>query len=376
MKKICNTKECTGCYGCKNICPKNCIKMEYQDGFWYPKIRTNDCIDCNLCHKVCPINNFEALKTYKLKSYAAYSKDDSIRNSSSSGGLFTSLASIILENNGVIFGAAYDNNFDVVHTEVQNIEELYKLRGSKYVQSKIGFVYKNAKKHLDEGRLVYFSGTACQIDGLKSYLMKDYNNLICQDLICHGVPSPLVWQKYLKEIKKTNKVNEINFRDKSDGWYNYSLKIVGDNLLYQSKSKDDLYLRGFSQNIYLRPSCYNCKYKTIERNADITLADFWGIENEVPEMFDDKGTSFVIIHSDKGQKLFDSIKNDIIFKEVDIESGAKYQSTLKKSAFKNPDYNKFFKNMNKMSFDKLYKKYFSDRFILKLKRTIARKLNN
>lgn len=374
MIEIKNKKDCTGCYSCQSICQKNCIEMQYDKGFWYPFVNKTDCVNCNLCEKVCPIINFSDLESYDVNAYAAYNKDESIRNNSSSGGIFSSFSGYILKNGGIVFGAAYDDRFNVKHIGINDESDINKLRGSKYVQSRIGNIYKEVKTNLDNDRLVYFSGTACQVDGLKCYLGKEYNNLICQDLICHGVPSPIVWEKYINNF---GDIKNVNFRNKSNGWKNFSLCITdtNENIKYINDVRSDSYLLGFLRNIYLRPSCYDCKYKTIERKADITLADFWGIENEIPDMFDDKGTSFVIVHSKKGQELFDCIKDRIIFKEIDVETGAKYQSTLKKSAYKNPDYDKFFRNLDKMSFETLYKKYFSDRFFLRLKRSIARKLN-
>ncbi len=195
-----NKQDCCGCYACYNACPVSCIQMcSDNEGFWYPQIDINKCIKSGNCDKSCPVLIENVVVTdYKREAYAFINKNEDIRKASSSGGMFSELANYVLNNDGIVFGAGFNDKWEVVHQKINFIDDLYKLRGSKYVQSRIGTVYKKVKQYLVKGDWVLFSGTPCQVEGLKSYLQKEYNNLITVDLICHGVPSPLVWQKYAK----------------------------------------------------------------------------------------------------------------------------------------------------------------------------------
>ncbi|MFR1757493.1 MAG: Coenzyme F420 hydrogenase/dehydrogenase, beta subunit C-terminal domain, partial [Thomasclavelia spiroformis] len=314
---------CSGCHGCMNICPKNCITMkEDNEGFWYPIVDREKCIECGLCEKSCPILNDMSVKN-SPKAYACYNKDDEIRKESSSGGIFTLLASYIIKRGGVVYGAAFNNKFEVEHIQVSTIDDLSKLRGSKYVQSKLGNTYSEIKKLLSQEKLVYFSGTPCQVDGLLSFLNKKYDNLICQDIICHGVPSPKLWKYYLRQFKLEDNA-KIVFRDKSTGWDSYSFTINQNNKYSQLASQND-YMKVFLKDLCLRPSCYDCHSKSLHRNSDITLGDFWGIKEIYSEMYDEnKGTSLVFINSDKGKNIFNKILNEIKFKYVDIDKASLY----------------------------------------------------
>ena len=239
-------------------------------------------------------------------TYAAYSKSEEIRISSSSGGVFTHLAERVLSNNGVVFGAMFDENFNVVHNYIDSADELKKLRGSKYVKSKTGNSFKKAKEFLDMGKNVYFSGTPCQIAGLKAFLKKDYDNLITQDVICHGSPDPKVWRKYIDYIQSECGVSaeDVFFRHKSTGWKDYSITIdLADGDRLTQKASENRYMKGFLKNIYLCDSCYNCRFKGDNYFSDITLGDFWGIENVLPGFSDDKGVSLVLIRSAKGKNI-------------------------------------------------------------------------
>lgn len=356
-------EQCSGCHACYNICPKSCIKM-YSDseGFLYPEIDYGICIDCGLCKKVCPAYN-EYKGNPKGEAYACVNKDDDIRLSSSSGGIFTLLAENILNKNGVVFGAAFDVNFNVGHICVTSCDELSALRGSKYVQSTVCDAFSKAKKILDDGRPVLFTGTPCQISGLKTYLGRDYDNLISQDIICHGSPSPKIWQKYLDYCKKgTSEVDSVCFRDKAKGWNNYSVLIRFSNGSERTNVfSKDLYMKAFLSNLSLRPSCYNCKSKSVERESDITLADFWGVKSIAPEIFDDKGTSLVLINSPKGKRIFEEIKNDIKYMNADFDSAVKYNTSVSVSAKMPKNRNKFFENADKTDFSKLVKRYLPEK---------------
>ena len=362
---------CTGCYSCANICPKNCINMNMdKEGFKYPNISEDKCIKCKKCINICPVLNKKVIKN-KPRAYACYNKNEVIRRESSSGGIFTLIAENIMKKNGVVFGARFDEKFNVIHTYTENMDELKYFRGSKYVQSKIRQAYSEVKIFLNNDRIVLFSGTPCQIAGLKSFLGEEYDNLICLDLICHGVPSPLAWDKYKEEVSNGKNITNINFRDKSYGWKNYSFRMdFDDNTSFIQKGVDSKYIRGFIGDIYLRPSCHNCKFKTLHRQSDITLADFWGIENIEKDMDDDIGTSVVIVNSHKGKNLLNIIEEYTIMKEVDLDECIKYNMSAIESSYCNPRREYFFKNINRFKFDKLVEKSLKDPVDIRIKTKI------
>lgn len=358
--EIINKKECVGCYACYSICPKNAIDMiENAKGFKEYFINKDKCIECGLCKKVCPVLNKKEINNIP-KAFAIINKNENVRKESSSGGIFTLIAEYVLEHNGVVFGAIWGNNLKVNHYYIEKKEDINLMRGSKYLQSTIGNTYKKAKEFLDNGRNVLFTGTPCQIEGLKSYLMKDYNNLYTQDIICHGVPSSKVHSQYLNYLK--NKYNEKNIkkllhRTKINGWKTWSVNINFESNTYCNTHKEDLFMQAFLRNTSLRDSCYNCHFKKKNRISDITLADFWGIEHILPELDDNKGTSLVIINSQKGQELFNSIKKNTIYKEVNLDDAIKYNPSMITSVKEDKNREKFFENLDKMNFDELVKKY-------------------
>ena len=334
-----------------------------KEGFWYPQIDKENCSNCGLCEKVCPIiYNWQPDNSRTTTSMAAINMNEDIRLKSSSGGIFTLIAEEIIKRGGVVFGAAFADDFrSVYHMYVDNIECLEKLRGSKYVQSKIGDTYKQAKNFLDRGRIVLFTGTPCQIGGLYSYLRKPYENLFTQDIICHGVPSPMVWEKYVdeREKKSASTTQRMFFRHKKYGWKTYAVLFeFSNNTAYVKNLLEDSYMRIFLSNSCLRPSCYNCAFKSVQRQADITLADFWGIQNVLPEMDDNKGTSLVITHSSKGEMLISAISNSIIFKTTDIKNAKKYNSALIKSAKMSEQRNNVLNETQSCEIDKLADKFF------------------
>lgn len=355
MIAIKDKSKCSGCHSCMNICPKNCIEMKVdEEGFWYPEVDKEKCIECGICKKSCPILNDMSIQN-NPKAYACYNKNEEIRKESSSGGIFTLLASYVIDNDGIVFGAAFNQNFEVEHIEVTNEQDLSKLRGSKYVQSKLGNTYLKIKNYLNQGKLVYFSGTPCQIDGLLCFLCKKYDNLICQDIVCHGVPSPKVWKHYLKQFS-LEKNASILFRDKSTGWDSYSFTIKQKNKFTQLFNNNE-YMKVFLKDLCLRPSCYNCHSKSLHRNSDITLADFWGIKEVCPEMYDNKGTSLVFINSKKGKQLFNKIIKDIKYQEVNINEVSKYNPSSFKSANIPEKRENYMNNIFNNQFDKYSKKY-------------------
>lgn len=368
-KTLSNMKDCTGCHACTNICPKKCIFMkDDNEGFLYPIVDYNICIKCKRCVNVCPINN--NIKSYNTPiAYACYNKDENIRLNSSSGGIFSLLAEKMIDRGGVVFGAVFNDNFEVEHKYIETKENIELLRGSKYVQSKIGTSYRQVKDFLESGREVLFSGTPCQIAGLKNYLVKAYSNLLTVDLICHGVPSPYVWQKYIKfrENKAGSEISKITFRNKKMGWKQFSVSFLfKNNTEYNKIYSNDLYMTAFLKNISLRPSCYNCRFKTLNRPSDITLADFWGVQNIFPEIDDDKGASLIFINSQLGEKIYSEILDNIVYKEVDILDAVKYNSAAIKSPLPHINREKFINDINIYTFDKLVNKYCKDRISIKL----------
>ncbi len=381
MIRVREKSKCTGCSTCALSCPKNCIKMLRDDeGFLYPSVNEAMCVNCGICEDTCPVIRPDANeKTIdNIKAYAAYTKNEDIRKLSSSGGIFTELATAVINSGGVVFGAAFDSDFCVKHISVETVDELEKLRSSKYVQSQIGDTYKEAEKFLEQERCVLFSGTPCQIAGLYKYLKKEYRNLYTQDIICHGVPSPLVWEKYKAEAAK-DKLTGVSFRDKRDSWETYSLTMTFDNgEEISQKARNNTYIKSFLSNICLRPSCYECSFKQIARQSDITLADFWGVDEIIPEMYDNKGTSLVIINSSKGDALFGKIKENIEMRSVDISQGIKHNQSMVKSSTPHPNRQKFMKEIKKNdeTFSHTFKKHIrvslTKRIINKITRTIGK----
>ena len=359
MELLKEKKDCSGCSACFNICPKNAIEMkEDEKGFKYPVIDQTKCINCGLCRNSCPVLK-DLKQNNEIEAYACYNRNIEERFKSSSGGIFILIARKIIERKGVVFGACLDEEFKVKHSYAETIEELNKFMGSKYVQSTIGDMYKKAKEFLDNGRYVLFTGTPCQIEGLKSYLNKEYYKLYTQDIICHGVPSPLVWEKYkdYRENKDKKKPINISFRNKENGWYKYNMKFSYLTNHYKKSQSKDLFMKAFLKNTILRDSCYDCHFKKKNRNSDITLADYWGIQNVHKNLFDNKGTSLLVINSDKGKKIFEIIKEELIYEKTELDVAIKYNPSMIKSVNADPNREKFFENINNMEFDKLVDKY-------------------
>lgn len=375
--KIGEKKNCMGCYACVNICPVSCISMNNDnEGFWYPEVDYDKCIECGKCIDVCPIINKTTVNNNPV-AYACINDDESIRMKSSSGGMFTLIAEQIIDDGGGVFGVKFDEEFNAMHDYAEEKEDLEQFRGSKYVQSKIGNTYKQAKKFLDQGKKVLFTGTPCQIGGLKSYLRKDYYNLLCIDIICHGVPSPKVWKKYIshQESIHSKSTKKVSFRRKDAGWKGSSISLLFENdIEYLQNHKKDIYMKAFLKNISLRPSCYECNFKTLHRESDITLADFWGVEHMVPEMDDNKGTSLIFVNSKAGESLLERIENRIIYKEVPINQSVKYNSAAIRSVKYNSKRNIFFNKLDKEEFESLVRSCCSDTMLVRIKRRIKRLL--
>ena len=331
-KYVTEKNKCTGCMACLNICPNNAIEIiTSKDGFKYPKINKEKCINCNICRKVCPSNKLYKNTNLEPECYAAYSTNEQERKESSSGGIVSLIANNVIENSGTVYGAAFINE-NLEHIRVENKNDLNKIRGSKYLQSNINLIYRNVKQDLSEEKQVLFTGTPCQIEGLNSYLKEKQENLITVAVICHGVPSPEVFKKYIeeKERKNLSKIKKVTFRNKQNGWHKFSVRYEYENGKIEIiPFIEDGFMNGFLKNIYLRESCYNCQMKFYNKNtADIILGDFWGIENVFNEMDDNKGISAVIINSEKGRKVFEQIKSKIDLQKTDIKDIIEYNPLL------------------------------------------------
>lgn len=361
MESVLERKKCTGCMACLNICPKEAIEIEIgKDGFNYPKVNKEKCINCGICQKACPVINKIKENTNKIEVYACRNKNEKIRMKSSSGGIFTLMAEWILSHNGVVFGVKFNQNMEAVHDYVEDKENLKMFRGSKYVQSNIGKTYQKIKQFLLEGRKVLFTGTPCQVEGLLAYLGKEYENLYTQDIICHGVPSPKVWEKYLEYKKKIygEYPKKVDFRRKDlSDWRNYQVCYKYSNIEENIDHIEDVYMKLFLYNFDLRQTCYNCNFKKIKRSSDITIADFWGIQNVNPDFYDERGISAVLVNTEKGRQCFENIKNNIEFSVENIEDIMKYNSSFYKSAKYNEEREKFFEDLENNDFEYLIKKF-------------------
>lgn len=331
MIQITDKSKCCSCEACEQVCPKACISMEWDaEGFLYPRANEDICIKCGLCEKVCPCLNLKK-ERQPLGVYAAVNPDVVVRRKSSSGGVFWMLVEQIIEDGGVVFGAAFDKDWMVFHSSADTLEEAKKFRGSKYVQSRMNGCYKEAQSALKQGRKVLFCGTACQIAGLKDYLKKEYNNLVTLDVVCHGVPSPGIWRDYLSHIGKGKKISNINFRDKSTGWRNYDFVVTfTDGSGIKEPHNSNLYMQGFLQNLYLRPSCHNCNFKLGKCGSDLTLGDFWGIEKVRPELDDNQGASVVLVNTLQGKNIFQKL--NCVLNEVGYDDAIFGNPCMTKSA--------------------------------------------
>ena len=373
MINIQDKADCCGCNACVQRCPKECITMQADhEGFLYPIIDTNACIDCGLCEKVCPIINQSETRN-PIKVYAAYNKNENIRMQSSSGGIFTIIAEEIIKKGGVVFGVKFNEDWMAEFDYTETIEGISLFRGSKYVQAIVGNAYKKTEEFLKKGREVLFSGTPCQIAGLKKFLRKEYENLYTVDIICHGVPSPKVWEMYLKEttskifknipdkkiqyvspIGETYKscIEAISFRSKIAGWKKYSFLLKLNFPNYDGKNtvaftepfNKNNYMRAFLSNTILRPSCYKCPAKNGKSHSDITIADFWGINKIDPSFDDDKGCGAILVNTPRGETLYPL--SQTTYKEKSLSEVITYNRAYCHSYKPHKNRKKFFKELD------------------------------
>ncbi len=353
MKKtINNIKNCTGCGACLNICPVKAISMKRnKEGFLYPTIDENKCIKCGLCFNKCPAEH-TILNNNSNPDCFALSANDDLRKDSSSGAVFPLLAEYILNKKGYVCGATWRDDNLVEHIIISDKKDLYKLKGSKYLQSDTKSVFSEIETLLNDGKLVLFSGTPCQVAGLNACLKKQYENLLTVDIVCHGVPSPIVYKKYISEIvsNESEKVLYTNFRDKINGWNPYLITTTTTINTYSTPAEKDSFMNAFLKNMCLRDACSKCPFAQLPRQADITLGDFWGIEKYSKKLNDKKGLSMVLINSLKGKEYIKAIKDECkLFEPVPIRYAIKGNPCLVRSSIPHADRKGFFERFDKMS---------------------------
>lgn len=387
MIKIIEKKDCCGCGACVQRCLKQCISMDLDnEGFYYPVIDKTSCIDCGLCEKVCPVIN-QGESREPMNCFAARGKREDIVKKSSSAGIFYLIAEQTINNGGVVFGARFNESWDVVHSWTGSLDDIIPFMSSKYVQSNIGDCYKQAEQFLRADREVLFTGTPCQLSGLRNFLRKEYNNLICVDVICHGVPGPGVWREYLKYVispigrKNTvsssfysplsegdaHQIKGISFRDKRLGWKKYSFVLLssqGDSrseensvsssnkILVRQKHYYNLFMKAFLHDYMLRPSCYSCPARKGKSGSDLLLGDYWGIARYYPEFFSPEGVSMALAYTEKGRQILSKLDLDtieILYSETSGNSNIEFDGKMP------ADRNDFFEEFQKEGIKALYK---------------------
>lgn len=369
-------KNCCGCTACAEICPKNCIRMKPdEEGFLYPSVDESQCIKCNACDAVCPIQNPVVEKETTQKAYLVQHRDESVRLDSAAGGAFTAIATVVLQKGGVVFGAAYDENFHVRHSYVETVDELKKFRNSKYVQSELGDSFRLVKDFLQKGRWVCFSGTPCQIEGLSKFLRKPYENLVLVDVVCHGIPSPLVWDKYLEYQKRFfQKPDNIRFRDKFYGYKYSTMSIIQDGKnVYHAGSQLDPMLRAFFTDTCDRPSCYACPFKKRYRVSDFTIWDCFSVYNFDKKLDDDKGTTRVLCHTQKAESIMQEVMKLAMCVEVPADRLVAGVKEMFESVPMSPKRAAFMADAGRLSGTELFEKYYPVTNKVKVK-TAIRKL--
>lgn len=367
MIQIQDKSKCCGCCACVDVCAHHAITLKTDiEGFWYPEVDKDKCVDCGLCEKVCPELHILDLKKNDFEkpahTIAAINKNMSVRWDSTSGGAFSALADVMYAQGGYVSGAVYNDDFSVSNYISNNQEDLKRLRSSKYLQSKAEGLYKQIRDLLRNGEKVLACGTPCQMAALRSFLRKDYDNLTIVDFICRGVNSPKVYRKYLDSLERKygGKVVYVKAKNKELGWRNLTRKVVFDNgKVYYGVLMDDDFRRGYHTNVFCRPSCYHCQYKGFPRMADITIADYWGIENVDKNLDNNIGTSMILLNSKKGIEYFEQAKEKFEWKETRFESILPGNIALRKPIEPAKiDRKAFFEDLDNGTFDDVVKKYF------------------
>lgn len=364
MIEILDKANCSGCAACAGVCPKACIEMkEDNEGFAYPVIDERKCIQCGACDRVCPVLNLKDEKSFEQTGYIVQNKDKEVLRESTAGGAFTAIARYVTEKGGVIFGVALDSEFLPYHTYVEDEKELCRFRNSKYVQSFIGAdTYKQVKSFLEQGRMVCFSGTPCQIEGLNSFLKKKYENLITVDVVCRAVPSRLVYRKYLDLLRDNlnDNILTVRFRDKHYGYKYSTMNIVTEKNKgnYHKGVESDPWLRAFFSNMCNRPSCYSCKFRRRHHNSDFTIWDCFNVGRFSKKLDNDKGATRVLINTEAGRHLFSEICGQFDYVEIEPDKLTEGVAEMFSSVEKPQKRERFFADAEKMGSEELFKKYF------------------
>jgi len=359
---IANVREkCIGCGACISKCPQKCLSMKAdKNGFLRPVADMEKCIDCGLCDKACPVLVKNKKKIQVKKVVAVTSEDNKILNNSSSGGAFYLLADAIIQKGGYVCGAKIGSDNIVRHSIVNDLSGLCSMLGSKYVQSDTTGIYSEIKNLLNDGKLVLFSGTPCEVGGLNAFLCKAYDNLFTVDLICHGVPSPRVWQKYVEfqENKFNSKVIGVSFRRKTNGWKYSGMELTfeNDSAYFQPMANDPFFIQ-YLNNLSLRCSCYSCEFNGFNRCSDITIGDFWGVEKFYPELYNEMGVSLIIANTEKGLRMIGEARGLEKAPEVELNNSVKYNTAYWGSVERNKYRDAFIQALDKMPFDKAVNKY-------------------
>ena len=381
MINIIDKKDCNGCQACGDICAAKAISFKTDiEGFWYPEIDRGKCTDCGMCDSICPELNASGVKRNCASEpdvFAAYNRDEGVRLDSTSGGIFSALAEAMFKKGGYVGGAIYNDDYSVCHFVTNKATDLNKIRSSKYLQSSAAGFYIEVKKLLKAGEQVLVCATPCQIAGLRSFLRKSYDNLIACDFVCRGVNSPKVFLKYIEMLNKkyNSNASKIKFKDKTFGWHRFSMRVDFENGQRYCKDRyNDPFFVGYLQNgNFTRPSCYDCKFKGTDSFSDITLADFWGIENHAPEMDQDKGTSLVLLNTNQGKRNFMLIRKEIVLKKMLLAHAEKGNPAIYNSLTASLEKREeFFQDLDRLSFEDVARKYFQSSELNKLRKKTVR----
>lgn len=366
-----NKYDCCGCTACVEICPKSCISFVKDDeGFFYPYKDKASCIDCGLCEKVCPFSdNYTREEDQHPDVYAAY--DSKSRIGSSSGGIFYTIAKYVIEEKkGWVFGAAFEDKFQLRHIGVNNLHDMEKLRGSKYVQSHMGDTFSRVKQLLKEGSYVFFVGTPCQVAGLRGFLRKDFENLLTADLVCHGTPSQTIFDEHVKYLQKKHNATLVSYKFRyDDGWGVCEIADFANPMKKSILPSYDLspYLYSFMYAYTYRYSCYNCKFAKVPRQGDFTLADYWGVKEYFPKIDATKGVSLVLLNNDKGRSVWSVLAKNVVWFKSNIEDASRFNGNLIKKSVEPKIRKNIYKRVFADGYESLAKKEFRSPRYYKIK---------
>ena len=361
-----NRLDCTGCGACSAACPHDCLPMvPDSEGFLFPCVDASRCSACGACFRMCPIPGRHVpdlnTKSTPLDILASWNLKPEVRNQSSSGGVFSALAALVLEQNGVVIGAATDEQLTVRHIIIEDARDLHRIRGSKYVQSKVSkSIYGGIRSHLRKGRRVLFAGTPCQVAGVRKYIGTNDSNLLACDLICHGVPSPRVLRAYLEHRGgKKKRPTSIDFRNKNTGWKNSSIRLgFSDDTAEYSKLADDSYFQAFIRDLGLREACYRCAFASLCRAGDVTIGDYWGAQQDNIDFDqDDRGTSVVLVNTQTGRKAIEACRSQLFCAPAALDCVLKGNPMLEHPAARPPLRSSFYRDLAHMPFSKVIRKY-------------------